>query len=374
MGATERLDSFQQRHRWAGMPLAIVYKFHDDQGIYLAALIAHYGFLSLFPLLLLLTSLLGFVLQNNPELQQRVIDSTLSQFPVIGDQLGDPEGLRGNGVALVISALLAVYGALGVAHAVQNAMNVTWSVPRCRRPNPFRLRVRSLLLVAIGGLATTITTVLSALASGAGAFGADFGLVSATLIIVAAVAVNAAVFVVGFWICVAQDRSVRSLLSGALTAAVLWQLLQLGGTAYVGHVVKGTGATYGVFALVLGLLAWIFLASVVIVFSAEIDVVRYKRLYPRSLLTPFTDNVDLTRADRRTYREIATAQQFKGFQSVTVSFANDGRGASPADRKPTSPDEPVSGADRRPLTESGHAEPDNSDRIRATRSGSEGQP
>jgi membrane protein len=334
MIATGRLDEFQQRHGWAGLPLAIVYKFHDDQGVYLAALIAHYGFLSLFPLLLLVTSTLGFVLQNNPELQQRVLDSTLSQFPVIGEQLGDPEGLRGNGVALVISALLAVYGALGVAHAVQNAMNVTWAVPRCRRPNPFHLRVRSLLLIALGGLATMITTVLSALASSATAFGADLGLLSAVLIVVAAVVVNAAVFVVGFWICVAQRRSVRNLLPGALTAAVLWQVLQLGGTAYVGRVVKGTEDTYGVFALVLGLLAWIFLASLAIVLSAEVDVVRYKRLYPRSLLTPFTDNVDLTWADRRTYREIATAQQFKGFESVTVSFDHDGQRPATNAREP----------------------------------------
>ena len=86
MGATARLDDFQRRHRWAGFPLAILYKFHDDQGIYLAALIAFYGFLSLFPLLLLLTSMLGFALQNDPELQRRILDSTLSQFPVIGDQ------------------------------------------------------------------------------------------------------------------------------------------------------------------------------------------------------------------------------------------------------------------------------------------------
>ena len=146
MIATERLDEFQQRHRWAGLPLAIVYKFHDDQGTYLAALIAYYGFLSLFPLLLLLTSTLGFVLQSHPDLQQRVLDSTLSQFPVIGDQLGDPQGLRGNRRRPRRSArLVAVYGALGVAHAVQNTMNVTWAVPRCRRPNPFRLRLRSLL-------------------------------------------------------------------------------------------------------------------------------------------------------------------------------------------------------------------------------------
>ena len=242
---------------------------------------------------------------------------------MIGDQLGDPQGLRGNGLALVISALVAVYGALGVAHAVQNAMNVTWAVPRCRRPNPFRVRLRSLLLIAIGGLATLVTTVLSALAGSGTAFGADLGRdehrprhrrcgrgqrhrVRRRILDLRD----------------HERRSFRCLLPGALTAAAVWQILQLGGTAYVGHVVKGTGATYGAFALVLGLIAWLYLASVAIVMSAEIDVVRYKRLYPRSLLTPFTDNVELTFADRRTYTEIATAQQVKGFESVTVSFAD----------------------------------------------------
>ena len=340
MSATDRLDEFQRRHRWASFPLAIVYKFHDDQGMYLAALIAFYGFLSLFPLLLLLTSILGFALQNDADLQARILDSTLSQFPVIGDQLGEPQGLRGNGIAVVVSALVAVYGALGVAHAVQHAMNVTWAVPRCRRPNPFRVRLRSLLLIAIGGLATLVTTVLSALAGSGTAFGADLGWISAVLIIVAAIAVNSAVFVFGFWICVEhEERSFRDLVPGALTAASVWQVLQVGGTAYVGHVVKGTEATYGAFALVLGLIAWLFLASVAIVMSAEIDVVRYKRLYPRSLLTPFTDDVDLTRADRRTYTDIATAQQAKRFQSVTVSFDEDERGRLRANGREPSDDD-----------------------------------
>jgi YihY family inner membrane protein len=328
MGVSERLDSFQRRHEWAGAPLAMIYKLHDDQGVYLAALIAFYGFLSVFPLLLLFTSILGFVLQNDPELQHRILDSTLRQFPVIGQQLGDPGSVRGSGIALVVSVLVAIYGALGVAHAIQHAMNVIWAVPRCYRPNPFHLRLRSLVLIAIGGLATTLATVLSGLASSAAAFGADLDWLTAVLIVLAAIVVNTAVFVVGFWICVPMDRSVRSLLPGALTAAVVWQALQLGGTAYVSRVVANNDDTYGAFALVLGLIAWIFLASLAIVFSAEIDVVRYKRLYPRSLLTPFTDNVELTGADRRTYTEIATAQRYKKFEKVTVSFTEDRDGVA----------------------------------------------
>ena len=168
MRVARRLDAVQRRHRWAGFPLAVAYKFGEDQGPYLAALITYYGFLALFPLLLLLASALGFVLQDNPDLQERILDSAVAQFPVIGDSLGDPQGLRGSGVALAVGALVALYGASGVAQAIQNAMNVAWAVPRNRRPNPFRARFRSLNLILVGGVAVLATTVLSGLSSSAG--------------------------------------------------------------------------------------------------------------------------------------------------------------------------------------------------------------
>src|SRR4051812_40501266 len=161
MSLTERVDAFQQRHSWVGFPLAVVYKFFDDQGGYLAALITYYGFLSVFPLLLLLSSVLGFVLQGNPNLQQQILDSALAQFPVIGQQLGDPQGLRGSTLAVIIGLIGSLYGALGVAQATQNAMNTMWAVPRNHRPNPFASRGRSLLLLGVGGLTFIVTSTLS---------------------------------------------------------------------------------------------------------------------------------------------------------------------------------------------------------------------
>src|ERR671933_1423038 len=140
MSVTERLDAAQRRLPALSFPIAVLYKYFDDQGNYLAALITYYGFLSLFPLLLLLTSILGFVLGGNPELQQDILTSTLSQFPVIGEQLGDPQGLGGRGAGLVIGIVGSLYGAMGVAQATQNAMNVAWAVPRNRRPDPIRSR------------------------------------------------------------------------------------------------------------------------------------------------------------------------------------------------------------------------------------------
>jgi YihY family inner membrane protein len=343
-GVAERLDQFQRRHPLVAFPIAVVYKFFDDQGTYLAALVTYYGFLSLFPLLLLFASILGFVLQGDPDLQRRILDSTLSQFPIIGDQLREPQSLRGSTVAVVVGGLTALYGALGVAQATQNAMNVAWAVPRHRRPNPIKSRVRSLFLIGFAGVAVLATTVLSALATNAHAYGADISRLAAVGAAILAVVVNVVVLVVVFRVSTAHPLRVRDVLPGAITAAVIWQVLQLTGSTYVAHVLKGAGTTYGVFALVLGLLAWIFLAAVALVLSVEINVVRAKRLYPRALLTPFTDDVDLTHGDRQAYAAAAVAQRYKSFESVEVSFEHGGQNAS-ARRQASAEDQADEGAD-----------------------------
>ena len=328
MSLTERADAFQRRHPIVGFPIGVIYKFGEDQGPYLAALITYYGFLSLFPLLLLLASVLGFVLEGHPELQRQILDSTLSQFPVIGDELAEPQGLHGSIGAVIVGGLVAVYGAIGVAQAIQNTMNVTWSVPRNRRPNPIRARLRSLRLIGLVGIAVVATTILSGAGSNASAFGANVGGWGTAAALVLSMLVNGAVLVVTFRIFRPEKVRRRDVIPGAIVAAVTWQLLQFFGAVFVGNVVKGSGATYGVFALVLGLLAWIFLAAVGVVIGSEVNVVRAKRLYPRALLTPFTDNVDLTAADRRAYLDAVNSQQFKGFQSVTVHYEDDGQQAS----------------------------------------------
>lgn len=345
MSAADRVDAFQRRHRWASFPIGVVYKFGEDQGPYLAALITYYGFLALFPLLLLLTSILGYLLEGNPDLQGRILDSTLSQFPVIGDELSDPQGLQGNGIALVIGGVIALYGAIGVAQAIQNAMNISWAVPRNQRPNPIRSRLRSLLVIAIGGCAALATTALSAFSSSAGPFDIGLDAWKTALFVVAAVLVNTALLLLVFQVSTAFPASSSDLMPGAFTAALIWQTLQLFGTAYVGTVVKDASGTYGVFALVLGLLGWIYVAAIGVVTGAEINVVRVKELYPRSLMTPFTDNVDLTPADRRVYTDVARAQRTKGFANVVVEFEHDGQEASARRerRRATHPASPTRG-------------------------------
>jgi len=311
------VDRFQRAHPAAGFPIAVVYKFFDDTGGYLAALITYYAFVSLFPLLLLLSTVLGFVLSGDPALQQRVLDSALHQFPVVGGELGEPGRIGGGPIGLVVGIVGSLYGALGVAQAVQYAMNTAWAVPRNSRPNPFKARALSLLLLATAGVPIIGTTALSTMGgSGAGALRPALKVAALAL----SVALNAAVFVFVFRVAAARSLTVRNVAPGAIAAAVVWQLLQSFGVVYVRRVVAHAGATNGVFAIVLGLIAFLYVAAVAAVLCVEINVVRVNQLHPRALLTPLTDNVNLTAGDRRAYSTQAQAQRMKGFEAVDVKF------------------------------------------------------
>jgi uncharacterized BrkB/YihY/UPF0761 family membrane protein len=280
-------------------------------------LLTYYGFVSLFPLLLLLSTALGFILSGDHRLQQEVLTSALHQFPVIGGDLARPKRLGGGTVGLIVGILGSLYGGLGVAQAFQYAMNTVWGVPRNNRPNPFRARGRSLLLLATAAVAVMSTTVLSILGGGgAGALGAS----TRFLVLAASVVISAAVSIFAFRFAAARRLSVRDVAPGAIGAAAIWQLLQSFGVIYVRHVVKHATATNAVFAIVLGLLAFLYITATGVLLCAEINVVRVNRMHPRSLLTPFTDNVTLTTGDRRAYSRQAKAQRSKGFEHVDVNF------------------------------------------------------
>jgi membrane protein len=310
------LDGLQQRSRAAGFVIAVVYKFVDDQGSYLAALITYYAFVSFFPILLLLTTILGVVLVGHTGLQQQVMHSALSQIPVLGTQLGQPRHLSGGTVGVIVGIAGAAYGGLGAGQAVQHAMDTVWAVPRNLRPDPIRARIRSLALLGVLGSALIATTLLA----GLGHASAAVGPVGKVGVVLSAVAVNAAVCLIGFRLSTMRDLSYRQVAPGAVAAAIMWQLLQWFGAVYVAHAVKTASVTNSIFALVLGLLAFLYLTAVTLVLCAEINAVRVDALYPRALLTPFTDNVSLTHGDRKTYTGLAKAQRAKGFERVDVTF------------------------------------------------------
>jgi membrane protein len=297
-------DRFQRRHGWLGFPLAVVYKYFDDFGTYLAAIITYYAFVSLFPLLLIASTVLSVVLRGDAHLQQRLISSALTQFPLVGQELDKPEYLSGGAAGLIIGIAGSVYGVLGVAQAFQYASNTMWGIPRNSRPNPFKARGRSLVLLA------------TASDGGVGALGT----LEKYLAIAASVLINVAVSIFAFRFAPARRLSFRDVLPGAVASAIVWQLLQLFGVLYVRHVVRHASATNAVFAIVLGLVAYLFIAAISILLCIEINVVRVNHMHPRALLTPFTDDVSLTQGDKRAYTRQAKAQRSKGFQRIDVDF------------------------------------------------------
>ena len=315
MKFVERVDAYQRRHPRLAMPVAVFKKASDDQAGYLAALITYYGFLSLFPLLLLLSTILNFVLHGDPHLQHRILDSALGQFPIVGDQLSSGTGVAGSGFGLLFGILGTLYGGLGVAQAAQYAMNTIWQVPRHERPNALKSRLRSLLLLLVVGVSILGTTILSALGTNAGAYGASIGVGVKVLLIAAAFVVNVAIFTAGFHVATARDLKIRDSLPGAMMAAVIWQLLQWFGTAYIGHVVKNASVSNSVFALVLGLIAWIYLEARVVMYAVEYNAVKALHLYPRSLTAPASTEVATT-ADK------ATADGQKAIVSPDLSRAD----------------------------------------------------
>jgi membrane protein len=324
VSSVDHIDAFQRRHKALGFPLAVTYKFFDDQGNYLAALMTYYAFIALLPALLLASSILSFILHGNPDLQQQILNSALGQFPIM-NQIVTEQSPQGSAWAVVIGVLGSLYGALGVAQAMQNAMNVAWSVPRNKRPNPFIGRVRSLGLLIIAGLGILVTTWVSTIGSRLDALDTNVAPWARFALIGATVMVNACIFTVLFRIATTHEHSLQLAFPGALTTALLWQGLQYLGSIYVTEVVAHASSVNKLFASFLGVIVYLYVGSVCLLLGVEVNVVKAHRLFPRALLTPFTDNVDLTEADRRAYADYAAAQRTKDFAHVDVRFEFDGQ-------------------------------------------------
>jgi YihY family inner membrane protein len=317
----QAVDDFQQRRRWLAFPFAVVKKFGDDQAGRHAALLAYYGFFSLFPLLLVATTVIGFVLQGRSGLADRIVDSAAAQFPIIGTSIRTTvEGsrLRGSGLALAVGAAFALWGGLGVADAAQAAMNSIWNVPRRRYPNFLLRRLRGLAWLVLLGGGLLAASLAAGFAHAAGSAWSGVAGVAASAV------VNTLLFLVGFRVLTVRNVPLRSLLPGAVLAALAWAMLQWLGGWYVGRQLTRATNTYGTFALVIGLLSWLYLAATVTLYAAELNAVRARRLWPRRLAPP-----PLGPADEQVLADLAKQEERRPEQRVEVSFGADAEGAPP---------------------------------------------
>lgn len=304
------LDRFQQARPRLGFVAAVIKKFTDDQAGSLAALMAYYGFVSIFPLLLVFVTVLGFIIHGDPGQQSKLLNETaVGQIPLLKDPLASGASLRGSAAALVIGLIGSLLAGLGITNAAQNAFNRIWHVPFKHRPNFLKMRLRGLGMLGVLGLLNIISTTAAGFTTAVGS-----GPLADVAAIVVAFAFNLALFGVAFRMLTTNEVHTRDLVPGVLSAAIFWQVLQhLGG--YWASRVKHEEALYGTFGLVLGLLAFLFIGAQLTIFAAEINVVRARRLWPRSLFSP-----PLTEADRRALTSSAETEERIKEENVEVTF------------------------------------------------------
>jgi membrane protein len=297
-----RADGLQRRWPPLAFPVAVWKKFADDRAGDLAALIAYYTFLAIFPLLLVLITLLEIVLRHNPALRQDLVSSALSAYPVLGPQIrSSVSPLHSTGLALAVGLAGALLGARGIAMAMQNALNSVWSVPQERRPAFPWSMLRGVGLVLVVGIGQIVTALLSGVAGGIGHLLTGASAEAGTIML--AFVLTVGVFWVAFRLATAAEVSWRALFLGAVLSAASWQALQLLGGFIVGRTLQRSSDLYGVFGVVLGLLAWLYLQAQITLYAVEACTVRAWRLWPRSLRPPLTEQ------DLRAYERYGRAER-----------------------------------------------------------------
>ncbi len=312
-----RFDGWQQRHTVIGFPIAVIKKFGDDEAGNLVSLLAYYSFMATFPLLLAFTAVLGVALRSHPALHQKAVNSAFAEFPIVGGQMHDQLGvetLGGTLPSLMIGVAGALVGGRGFAHAMQNTLNTVWAVPKVDRPGFFPRYLKTFSLLLLLGLIVVVTGAASTAAGTAASLG--FGGLPARIVSLAVgTALGFGFFLLLFRVAVSGQVATRSMMLGAAISALGWQVLLTAAGMIITHQLRHAQAVAGLFGVVLGLLAWLALQATVIVYAIEADVVRARRLWPRSIVQP-----PLTDADKAYYTYALEAEAQRPEQRLKIGY------------------------------------------------------
>jgi YihY family inner membrane protein len=324
-GVIRRIDVAQRGHKASAFVFGVIKKYGDDDGGRLVADLAHSAFISLFPLFVVLVTVLGLIASGDPPLRHHVLDAVAKQLPVIGHELerNVPELRRSSVIGLIIGLIGLAWGTTGLAENAQHAMAQVWNLPGPARPGYFPRLGRSVIFIGVLGLGVCIATLLTGLS----AYGHVAAVIVVLLEILAAVA-NVAMYLLSFRVLTPRAIPSRQLVPGAISGGIAWTVLQLLG-GYLAHRYVNGNSVYGVFATTLGLLAWISLSLQVTVYAAEINVVLARRLWPRTIVQP-----PLTEADRAVLAAQALQNQRREDEHIEVSFDDRPSSADAASQTP----------------------------------------
>lgn len=310
-----RFDRWQGRHRATAVPVAVVRKYADDRGSAMAGLFAHYAFLALFPLLILLLTVLDRLVERYPGLRRAVIDTVVGQLPLIGPVLRDQSSsLAATGLGLVVGVVGLLWGATGLYNSAQLAMSQVWNVEGVDRMGlPSRL-LRSVILF----LTLFCAAALAAVASIVDVVPQN-ALLSTVVGTVGSVATNIATLLVALRIVTSPVVPTARLVLPAALSGAAWWVLQMVGHWFVSRQLSRMSDLYGAFAYALGALTWLTLMARVIVFNVEVSVVTVNRLYPRRIAQP-----PLTPADRDVLDRIVQNERRRPEQHIEIDWDDTG--------------------------------------------------
>jgi YihY family inner membrane protein len=336
--AIRRVDATQRRYTPTAFVFGVIKKYGDDNGGVLVSNLAYSAFVSMFPLLLVLVTILGLIASVDPSFKADALNAVAGQVPLIGQTLtrNVHQLKRASVIGLIVGVLSLIWGSAGLAQSGLFTMGQVWNLPGPARPGYVQRLGRAGLFLCLLGGGVIVTTLLASLNTyGHNAF------VFVVLAEMLAAAVNVGMYIGAFRVLTPKGVPVRKLVPGAITGGILWTVLQVLGTYLVHHYLH-SDSVYGVFATVLGLIAWIYLAVEITVYSAEINVVLARHLWPRAIVQP-----PLTEADRASMAMQALQNQRRPEQHIEVTFDDRQPGHDQSASTPRTPDEIAPPADTR---------------------------
>jgi len=315
------VDGWQRRARWAGVPYAVLKKFGDDNANLLVVALAWYGFTAIFPLLLVVVTMFGFI--GKQSIGTGIV-RTLHEFPVIGSSFNpaSSSALHGSTLGLVVGLIGLLYGAQGVTQTAQQAMATVWNIPENQRTGFLPRLGRSLAGLFTIGAAFVLNAFVTGYATGGTASYAIRIPVLAGLLVI-----NAALYFASFTVLTAKAVGPRGLLPGAIAGAVAFTALITIGTGLITHQLKNTSATYGAFGTVIGIVTFLLLLAKLTMYAAELNPVLARGLYPRAL--PLGS--EPTAADQRVLADLVHAEQRRDDQAIGVGFGDHAADQAAAD-------------------------------------------
>jgi len=312
----EKVDDFQQEHKPVGVTVAVLKKFGEDKSTNLASMIAFWAFFSIFPLLMVFVTLLGYLLPASDK--ANVLHKVSSMFPLL--DASSAGSLHGAWWALIIGLVTALWSGSAVVRTTQFAFNSVWEVPYKEQPKLLEQVGRSILVLATLGVGLVVSVLITGFISGT-ANGLSIGWFGHIIGYVIAIALDVGLFVVAFRWLTDREVSTRDVLPGAILSGVAFWILQAISSLIISRYLQKASSTYGNFATVITILWWFYIQSIITLLGAQLNVVLKERLHPRGLVDPPD-----TQADRRAYDKYAKERTYHDDEHVQTQFPDDRNG------------------------------------------------